>query len=78
MAENDPEILKRRLEKALSVAEKIKKKQVFESEVNKELARRIDQYKKDCEIYEQTISAVKSGVMSLDVKLQHVLKPVGA
>ena len=62
--------LKRRLEKALTVGEKLKKKQVFESEVNKELAKRNEILKKEHTAYEEKLAVIRSTVSKLDEQLQ--------
>jgi chromosome segregation ATPase len=69
----DHETTKRRLKKALSVAEKLKKDAQLEHEVNIELARRNDILKKEVESVEHRLAAAKSAMSGLE----HSIKQLG-
>lgn len=74
----DAETLRRRLEKALSVGEKLKKKQVFESEVNKELAKRNEILKKEQVILEEKLAVIKTTILELDDNLNTIFERIEA
>jgi hypothetical protein len=69
----DRETTERRLKKALSVAEKLKKDAMLEHEVNIELARRNDVLKKEVESVEHRLAAAKAAMSSLE----HSIKQLG-
>lgn len=58
--------LQRRLQKALVVAEKLKRKGLFEKEVNKELGRRNELLKKTITAYEEKMQNISKTMFELE------------
>lgn len=74
---NDIEVLKKRLKKALQVAEKLKKESQLEHEVNKELARRNEALKKDLSACEERLNTGKASLFSMDSNVRLLVKLTG-
>lgn len=74
---SDIDVLKKRLKKALQVAEKLKKDSLLEHEVNKELARRNETLKKDMSACEERLNAAKSSLFSMDSNVRLLVKLTG-
>lgn len=73
----DIDVLKKRLKKALQVAEKLKKDSLLEHEVNKELARRNEALKKDQSTFIGRLSYGKSLLANVDNNVQLLVKLTG-
>ena len=69
----DPAVLKRRLKKAVLVAEKLKHKYLTQIEVNKELANRNDILKVEYRELGQTFHAYKDQIRLLEQKIEIAL-----
>lgn len=74
---SDVDVLKKRLKKALQVAEKLKKDSLLEHEVNKELARRNETLKSDISACEGRLNTAKSALFSMDSNVRLLVKLTG-
>ena len=71
------QVTKRRLSRALSVAEKLKKTSMLESEVSKELARRHEAIRKEAQSCDERLQAAKYSITSLEHCMKHLSSLIG-
>lgn len=67
----DEASLQRRLQKALQVVDKLKKKEVFEQEVNKELAKRNEALKRQVMALEWKLLEISKAMIKVDESFEH-------
>jgi hypothetical protein len=73
----DEPSLRRRLQKALVVAEKLKRKELFEQEVNRELAKRNELLKKQLAASHEQLMSLSRSISRLDDQFETLFKGEG-